>query len=243
MGDHIKAATSSEDEFLASISHELRTPLVAILGQSEALLEQIYGPVTSKQIEALQLIASSGQHLLSLINTMLDLSEIESGHFIITSERIATHELCMASVRMVAPEAAKKQIKITLMLDSAIESIQGDPRRLKQMLVNLLSNAVKFTPAGGRVGLKVIADAERQIATFSVWDTGIGVDQEDLPHLFKPFGQIDRRLSRKYSGLGLGLALVSRLAEAHGGTIAVESILGQGSQFTVTLPWSSESRP
>jgi CheY-like chemotaxis protein len=139
---------------------------------------------------------------------------------------------------MVTQTALKKSINLTSTIDATVETIQADGRRLKQILVNLLSNAVKFTYDGGSIGLEVHGDRERQTVTFTVWDTGIGIAETDFPRLFKPFIQIDSRLSRQYEGTGLGLALVLRLTEAHGGSVAVESKLGQGSRFSVTLPWS-----
>lgn len=234
-------ASRLKDDFLANMSHELRTPLTTILGQAEILLDQLYGPISAKQNDALHLIENSGQHLLSLVNDILDLSKIESGKLSTYIEPIVVSDLCEASVHMVSSMASSKQIKINTMLDSSVEIINGDARRLKQVLTNLLSNAVKFTPAGGKIGIEVIGDEERQLVTFSVWDTGIGIDEKDLPRLFKPFVQIDDSLNRKHAGTGLGLALVARLAEAHGGKITVESNLGKGSRFTVTLPWQPEN--
>jgi signal transduction histidine kinase/DNA-binding response OmpR family regulator len=226
-----------KDEFLASMSHELRTPLNSILGRSQALQEQIYGPLVPKQVEVLQGVEESGRHLLSLINDILDLSKIEAGKLDMEVEPINVDLLCRLSVRMVAQTALQKRISLTSTADSMVDTIEADERRLKQILVNLLSNAVKFTPKGGKVGLEVHGDVARQAATFTVWDTGIGIAEDDLPKLFKPFLQIDSSLSRQYEGTGLGLALVRRLAEAHGGSVALESTPGQGSRFSVTLPW------
>ena len=146
--------------------------------------------------------------------------------------------LCEASLRLVRQPANKKRLQVSTQLDPRVRTLNGDNRRLKQLLVNLLSNAVKFTPEGGTIGLEVRGDPARQVAEFTVWDRGIGIAKEHMARLFKPFVQLDSALTRQYSGTGLGLALAFRMAERHGGSIAVESELGQGSRFIVTLPWS-----
>jgi PAS domain S-box-containing protein len=230
-------AARLKDEFLASMSHELRTPLNAILGRSEVLGEQIYGPLNARQLAALHSIEESGRHLLALINDILDLSKIEAGKLTLDIETLVVDDMCRASLRMVAQSALAKQITLVSSLDPVVDIIQADVRRLKQILVNLLSNAVKFTPKGGQVGLDVRGDVERQTVTFTIWDTGIGIAEADLPKLFQTFVQIDSSLSRQYEGTGLGLALVRRLTEAHGGSVSVTSTPGQGSRFSVTLAW------
>ncbi len=233
-------AARLKDEFLASMSHELRTPLNSILGRAEALQEQIYGSLTPKQIEMLRGVEESGRHLLALINDILDLSKIEADKLELQIEPIMVDPLCRASLRMVTQTALQRRVGITTAIDPQVEFIGADERRLKQILVNLLSNAVKFTPEGGKVGLEVQGDPEQQTATFTVWDTGIGIAERDLPRLFKPFIQIDSSLSRQSAGSGLGLALVHRLAQAHRGSVAVASAPGQGSRFSVTLPWNPD---
>jgi PAS domain S-box-containing protein len=229
-------AARMKDEFLASMSHELRTPLTAILGLSEALQHPAYGPLSERQRAYLRTIEESGQHLLALINDILDLSKIEAGKITLEKRVLSLETLCHASLRMVRQAAQHKRMSVTLALDTAVELIYADERRLKQILVNLLANAIKFTPEGGAVGLQLAADEAQQQLRFTVWDTGIGIADEHLPNLFKPFVQLDSRLSRQYEGTGLGLALVARLTELHGGTIEVNSMLGQGSRFTVVLP-------
>ncbi|NTU81709.1 MAG: PAS domain S-box protein, partial [Chloroflexales bacterium] len=236
-------AARLKDEFLASMSHELRTPLTGILGRAEALQEAIYGPVTAEQVAALHSIGESGQHLLELINDILDLSKIESGRLSLEYATLEVDLLGTMSIRMVAQIAQVKRIALTSRFDGLVQRLVADERRLKQILVNLLSNAVKFTPEGGQVGLEVQGNPEQQTVTFTVWDTGIGIVAEDLPKLFQPFVQLDSSLNRQYTGTGLGLALVGRLAQAHGGSVAVESTLGQGSRFSVTLPWSPTVPP
>ncbi|NTU81710.1 MAG: PAS domain S-box protein [Chloroflexales bacterium] len=232
------AAVKAKDEFLANMSHELRTPLTTILGRTELLREQIYGPLTEPQGTAIHSIAASGQHLLTLINDILDLAKIEAGKIELQLAPVDVDLLCQQSRQLVVERATRKRITLTTTLDPQVTSIQADALRLKQILVNLLTNAVKFTPEGGEVGLEVEGDPERQTATFTVWDTGIGIAPEDQGRLFQPFVQLDSALNREYTGTGLGLALVLRLAERHGGSVALESTLGAGSRFSVTLPWT-----
>jgi PAS domain S-box-containing protein len=230
-------AARLKDEFLASMSHELRTPLNAILGLSEALQEQVYGPLSERQVKTLLSIEESGRHLLELINDILDLAKIGAGKLELTIEPVALEPLCQACLRLVRQAAQKKQLKLAAAIDPAVVQLNGDARRLKQVLINLLSNAVKFTPEGGSIGLEVIGDRARQVAQLSVWDTGIGIPAEQIEQLFQPFVQLDSRLARQYEGTGLGLALVYRMVEMHGGSIEVQSMVGAGSRFTVSLPW------
>jgi signal transduction histidine kinase/CheY-like chemotaxis protein len=230
-------ASRLKDEFLANMSHELRTPLNTVLGRAEILREQIYGPLTDQQQHAIASIDESGRHLLALINDILDLSKIEAGKLDLQISLVDIPALCQASVRMVAQSALAKGINLTSTFDVAVERMHADERRLKQILVNLLSNAVKFTPRGGRVSLEVRGLRDRQQIEFLVEDSGIGIAEQDLPRLFQPFVQIDAGLDRQHEGTGLGLSLVLRLAEAHGGSVAVTSAPDTGSRFVVTLPW------
>jgi PAS domain S-box-containing protein len=229
-------AARLKDEFLANMSHELRTPLNAILGRAELLAELIQGPLNERQLRSVSNIDESGRHLLDLINDILDLSKIEASMLDLQEESVGVADLFEASIRMVAGAAAKKGIGLSSRLDPQVMQIRGDPRRLKQILVNLLSNAIKFTPSG-QITLEVQGNPADGIATFSVTDTGIGIAAADLPRLFRPFEQLDSKLSRQYEGTGLGLSLVARLARLHGGSVAVESELGKGSRFAVMLPW------
>ncbi|NTU82286.1 MAG: response regulator [Chloroflexales bacterium] len=230
-------AARVKDEFLANMSHELRTPLNAILGRSEMFREGLYGSLSESQSAALLMIEESGHHLLDLINDVLDVSKIEAGHVVLDLNLVPIATICEASLRLVSQQALKKQLRLTKRLDPAITKIRADGRRLKQILVNLLSNAVKFTPSGGEIGLEVTGDHERGTACFTVWDTGIGIAAADLARLFQPFVQVDSSLARAHEGTGLGLTLVSRLARLHGGSIDVASVVGQGSRFSITLPW------
>jgi PAS domain S-box-containing protein len=227
-----------KDEFLANMSHELRTPLNAILGLSEVLQEEVYGALTERQQTSLRVIRESGHHLLDMINDILDLAKIEARKIELDMSFVPVHSLCEASIRLIRQSASKKCLRVFEDFDPNVQLLHADERRLKQLLVNLLSNAVKFTPVGGQIGLLVTGDQERHAAHFTVWDTGIGIAQEDMRRLFQPFVQIDSRLARQYEGTGLGLSLVSRLVEMHGGSVTVESEEGQGSSFVVTLPWN-----
>lgn len=227
-----------KDEFLAMMSHELRTPLNAVLGISEGMMEQIYGPVDERQRHALAQVAESGRHLLSLLSDMLDLARIGVGAEQLEPERVNVELLCRNAQELVGGRARKKELRLMRSVSLGVEAVRADQRRLMQILVNLLDNAIKFTPAGGTVGLEVVGDAAREQIAFTVWDTGIGIAPEDLGQLFQPFTQLDRRLSRSYEGIGLGLTLVQRLTELHGGSVQLESAPGKGSRFTVTLPWS-----
>jgi CheY-like chemotaxis protein/anti-sigma regulatory factor (Ser/Thr protein kinase) len=150
---------------------------------------------------------------------------------------VPVESICQASLGLIKQSAHKKRLRVSLHYDQAVTLIMADARRLKQILVNLLSNAVKFTPEGGTIGLEVTGDEARQAIRFAVWDTGIGIAKQDLDKLFQPFVQLDSRLARQYGGTGLGLALTYRMAEMHGGGISVQSEPGQGSRFTVSLPW------
>jgi CheY-like chemotaxis protein len=144
-------------------------------------------------------------------------------------------------LRFVKQSAQEKGLKVFSTFDGSVTTLQADERRLKQVLVNLLSNAVKFTPEGGSIGLEFVGDEEQQAVHFTVWDTGIGISEEQMPKLFQPFVQLDSKLSRRYSGTGLGLALVRRMVEMHGGSVSLESEVGQGSRFTASFPWTSDN--
>jgi PAS domain S-box-containing protein len=234
-------ANRAKDEFLANMSHELRTPLNAILGLSESLLEQRRGLLNERQVQSVELIASSGKHLLSLINDILEVSKIEAGKLDLHVDIVSVKELCTSSLNFIKELALKKLISVNYTCEESISTLEADPQRVKQILINLLNNAVKFTPERGRVGLEVSTNAVRDRILFSVTDTGIGIAQEDLKKLFTPFTQLDSSLARQYAGTGLGLSLVRKLAEAHGGSVEVESEVGKGSRFTVVLPLAQHS--
>jgi signal transduction histidine kinase/CheY-like chemotaxis protein len=230
-------ANRAKNEFLANMSHELRTPLNSILGLSESLLEQSRGPLNEKQEHALQIIASSGKHLLGLINDILEVSKIEAGKMEIHPDIISVKDICYSSLNFVKEAGLKKSIAIDLQSDPSVSTLFADPQRLKQILVNLLSNAVKFTPERGKVILAVNTNTDQDQIQFSVTDNGIGIAPENLKKLFSPFMQVDSSLARQYQGTGLGLTIAYKLTELHGGSMQVESEIGKGSCFTISLPW------
>ena len=236
---HLAAASRAKDEFLAGMSHELRTPLNAVLNMAESLNEGIYGPITERQKRPVALVEESGRHLLSLINDILDLAKVESGTMKLSMETVIAEDVCRASLRFITDLAHTKRVTVTTELGEHRTPIRADERRLKQILVNLLNNAVKFTPEGGSIGLALSSSSENQEILFTVWDTGIGISVEEQSRLFKPFVQLDAGLDRRYAGTGLGLSLVERMTELHGGTVQLTSPgHGQGSRFTISLPWS-----
>jgi len=233
-GQQLEVANRHKSEFLANMSHELRTPLNAIIGFSEVLLDRMFGELNDKQDEYLQDIFTSGKHLLSLINDILDLSKIEAGRMEL---ELATFSLPMAidnALTLVRTRAENHGITLALDVDEHLGDFVGDERKIKQVLVNLLSNAVKFTPEGGRVGVHAgLADGHVEIA---VSDTGIGIAEEDQGLIFEEFRQATSDHAGKREGTGLGLTLTRKFVELHGGSIWVKSEVGHGSTFTFTLP-------
>lgn len=244
----LSKATEAKDQFLANMSHELRTPLTAIMGKTEVLLEGIYGPLSEKQFQALEVIEASSAHLLALINDVLDVSRIEAGQLELDWETVALRSLCEASIQSIIEEAHHKAITIQTQFDERVQTIQADSRRLRQILVNLLSNAVKFTPEGGEIGIEVQGDFANETVRIIVWDMGIGISEEGKRKLFgemnrpKPFVQLENTLSRQYPGTGLGLVLVYSLTEMHSGSLGIESEAGVGTRVTVSLPLRSSTR-
>ncbi|MEB3121824.1 MAG: response regulator [Snowella sp.] len=233
-------ATRLKDEFLANMSHELRTPLTAILGMAEALQTNTFGELNSGQEKAIKLIEKSGEHLLSLITDILDLSKIEAGKLELKFASTPVKTLCENSTMFVKQMALTKKIELQTRIPENIEQIWVDEFRIRQSLINLLSNAIKFTPTGGNVILSVAL--EQQEILFSVTDTGIGISPSDLDKLFQRFVQIDSSLNRQYAGTGLGLVLVERIITKHGGRVSVTSRVGEGSCFTLRLPYVPSSR-
>ena len=242
--------TKLKDEFLSNMSHELRTPLNGILGMAECLQEEIFGEINPSQKDAIATIQNSGNHLLELIQDMLDVSQIMAGMLKIDIKTISIADLCNSSLELTKQQALKKQIQLTTSVFSNTEVIAVDPRRIRQVLVNLLDNAVKFTPSGGKVDLdvRIVNDLSRELTfthsvangcwiKFSITDTGIGISTSDRDKLFQPFIQIDSGLNRKYEGSGLGLVIVKQIVELHGGYVDVSSQIDQGSCFTVYLPY------
>lgn len=227
-------AARMKDEFLASMSHELRTPLNTIISMTDVLREEVYGTVNERQRRALERVAESGKHLLSLISDILDVARIESGHLHLLIQNVAIDETCRAVLQQVRSET--NALDVHYRAEPALTSVSADARRLCQILLNLLSNAAKFTPADGAIGLEVSMVGDPDAFAISVWDTGIGISAEDLQRLFQPFVQLDSSLTRQYEGTGLGLTIIHRLTALHGGCLDVESELGGGSRFNVRLP-------
>ena len=225
----------TKSDFLANMSHELRTPLNSVIGFSEVLLDQMFGPINEKQQEYINNILTSGIHLLSLINDILDLSKVESGKFDLELSYFTLRETLDAALMMLSEKALKGRIKLELELSpSADLVIFADQRKLKQILFNLLSNAVKFTPAGGTVDVSAMRDGD--FIEITVADTGMGIKREDIPKLFQAFTQLESAYTKEHEGTGLGLALTRQLVELHGGRIWVKSIVGMGSRFSFTFP-------
>jgi PAS domain S-box-containing protein len=254
----LKEASRMKSEFLANMSHELRTPLNSIIGFSEVLKDGLMGAMTDQQRESIGNIFSSGNHLLSLINDILDLSKIEAGKMTLDLQPVHWHSLFANSLSVINEMAASRRIRLDMAPGGDLGSTRADPRKVKQILYNLLSNAIKFTEAGGRVTMRAVVVPrvnagmlsgsragrshplpDNEFAEFleiSVTDCGVGISAEGLERLFKPFSQIDGGLARKFEGTGLGLAMVKLLTELHGGTVAVESTVGEGSRFIAWLP-------
>jgi signal transduction histidine kinase len=223
------------NDYLAHVTHELRAPLAGILGFARMLQEQIYGTLTDKQHQYIGAIASSGEHLLSLVNDFQDLSKIEANFEEIFPEKLVVEDVCLASLSIVQAKAEQQGLALNLQISPDIDYCNADQQRLKQILVNLLSNAVKFTEIGS-VTLQVEREENRLL--FSVIDTGIGISSEEQQKLFQPFQQIHSVLSKKHKGTGLGLALSRKLARLHGGDITILSEKGKGSSFILTIPHS-----
>ncbi|MEH1840831.1 MAG: hybrid histidine kinase/response regulator HrmK [Nostoc sp.] len=225
-----------KNQFLANTSHEIRTPLSSIIGFTHLLLTQGYEPSKERQQEYLNIIQSSGRHLLALINDILDLSKIEANQLEVQWETIDVPMLCSNVFALVKEKAANKGLKLRLELDPDITTLVADPLRLKQMLLNLLFNALKFTSQGS-VGLEVVSKG--LFVYFTVWDTGTGISQEDQAQLFEPYFQIAKAVADG-EGTGLGLAVTRKLAQIHGGNVKVESEVNRGSRFTLVLPFRQE---
>ncbi|NES64522.1 MAG: hybrid sensor histidine kinase/response regulator, partial [Okeania sp. SIO2D1] len=236
-----------KDEFLACISHELKTPLTAVLGLSSLLKEQALGSLNERQARYAQLIHQSGRHLMAVVNDILDLTRMETGQMELNSEPVDIQKVCdrafqealqlqykntQDSSSSSLPDSLKA--KYTLEIESGLNTFIADELRLRQMLVNLLSNALKFTPADGKMGLKV-AKWEKWI-TFTVWDRGIGIPENKQHLIFQKFQQLENPLTRQFEGTGLGLVLTQRLARLHGGDVTFISQEGKGSEFTLILP-------
>lgn len=261
----LEHASRMKSEFLATMSHELRTPLNAIIGFSEALKDGLGGEMSETQFEYVGDIFTSGQHLLSLINDILDLSKVEAGMMALELESVDLQSLLGNSLSIVREKAAAQRIRLELETGEDFGVLVLDPRKTKQIVYNLLANAVKFSANGGCVILSArrvdrdavgtlvgdwpahgfpLADSEHtQFLELCVSDTGIGISQEDMAKLFQAFSQIDSSLARKFEGTGLGLAMVKQLAQLHGGSVAVASLVGAGARFVVWLSLRGLGQP
>ncbi|MBE9007175.1 PAS domain S-box protein [Fortiea sp. LEGE XX443] len=228
-----EAGNRAKSQFLATMSHELRTPLNAIMGLSQLLQQEMIGSLNEKQQEYISYIYSSGEHLLEIINDILDLSKIEASKEELNLSPVPVADLCNYALSSVCDQAQEKGLQLISEIDPQVNTCIGDTRRIKQMLINLLTNAIKFTPTG-QVCLEIKKVPEG--ITFTVADTGIGIDSNQFQFLFEPFKQLDSQLNRQYEGTGLGLALTRKLARLHGGDVTVVSKLGEGSRFTLFLP-------
>lgn len=253
INEDLERASQLKSEFLASMSHELRTPLNSVLGFAELLTRQTSGSLNQRQINHIKAIETSGKHLLELINDILDLSKIEAGKTELQLQLVSIPELCTDCLRMIQPRAEKKRLMVSRELDSRLNCVSLDERRVRQILINLLSNAVKFTPEGGQIKLSGWLIYGQQLEQenrpdcspvnpstpylcLEVQDSGIGIPRSKWHLLFRPFQQLESSLTRRHEGTGLGLALTKRLAELHGGTVSFESEEGKGSSFRVWLP-------
>ena len=230
----LETANRHKSEFLANMSHELRTPLNAVIGFSEVLQEKMFGDLNEKQLDYVNDIHTSGKHLLSLINDILDLSKIEAGRMDLEVSEFHLPAMLETALTLVRERASRSGIKLALEVDPGLGGVRGDERKLKQVTVNLLSNAVKFTPQGGSV--RLAARPNGTAIEVSVADTGVGIAPEDQALVFEEFRQVGADSARKAEGTGLGLALAKKFIELHGGTIRLDSAPGRGSTFTFTLP-------
>jgi len=235
--DELGQANRIKSDMVAVIAHELRTPLNAIIGFSEVLEARMFGELNAKQVEYVHDIHSSGRHLLSLINDILDLSKIEAGKVVLEPERFHLGNAVEGALTLLRERAARHGIELALQVDEQIGEIVADERKVRQVLLNLLSNAVKFTPDGGRVDVR--AGLVDGVVEVSVTDTGIGIAPQDQEAIFEEFRQVGDNVLHKREGTGLGLTLARKFVELHGGRIRVASELGKGSTFTFSLPKQS----
>lgn len=263
VSQELEKANQLKSEFLANMSHELRTPLNAIIGFSEVMKDGLSGKLSAEQQEYVTEIFTSGQHLLFLINDILDLSKIEAGKMTLDLREQDIEPILRRSLSVIKEQALQQNLQVEFAADGQLAPILVDARKVRQIVYNLLSNAVKFTPDGGKITLHArrvlrhdvvqwmppadmlvrlpLPDGEaKEFLEISVSDTGLGIDPKDAPRLFQTFSQIDGAFSREVDGTGLGLVLVLKLAALHGGTAAVASTLGKGSCFAAWLPWQTK---
>jgi len=233
----LEEASKMKDNFLASMSHELRTPLTSILGLTEALQQGVYGKLAPRQFDSLKHISQSSEHLLSLINDILDVSKAAAGQMEIKKEVVNLLPVCRSALQIIKPLAEAKKIKVDFAIYPGDITIEADPKRLKQIILNILSNSLKFTPGEGRIGFLVSTDVDKNRVLITIEDSGIGIAKEHLVRAFEPFVQIDSDLSRQIAGTGLGLAIVKSFTELHGGSVRIDSTPGRGTTVEIELPW------
>jgi len=235
-------ANRAKSEFLAHMSHELRTPLNAIIGFSEILMRELFGPLSRRYVEYAETIYEIGQHLLRIINDLLDMARIEAGRFDLVEDEMDVPSVIESCLTMVRTRAEDGGVSLMLHVADRLPRIRADRRSVMQVLLNLLSNSVKFTPRGGVVTVMAGLDDSGQMA-ISVADTGAGIDTEMLPRIFEPFQQADSRLSRKLEGTGLGLAISRNLMELHGGSLEIVSRAGTSTVAHMRFPASRVITP
>jgi len=230
----LEAASQLKSEFLAGMSHELRTPLNAVIGFSELMLDGVPGEINDEQRQCLNDILSSGQHVLNLINHVLDLSKVEAGKMELKPENLNLADVIDGVVQTVRPMLDDNRHKLGVSVEEGLPPVRADKNRLRQIFLNLLSNAIKFTLTGSQLGIEV--SREGDWCQVSVIDNGIGIRKEDQERIFEPFCQLDNPLTRQKTGTGLGLTPANQITEKHGGRIWVESAYSKGSRFTFILP-------
>jgi len=232
-----------KSQFLANMSHELRTPLNAIMGFTSLLQEGIYGEITPKQKRILERIYTNAEHLLRLINDLLDLSRIEAGKMSLEVEEVNLEELVQGALSLIEPQLKKKKLKFNLSIEPDLPLMRTDPAKVKQILFNLLENSVKFTPEGEIfLGVEKTKKEGKEFIKITVKDTGIGIPQKELKNIFQEFHQVDGSSTRRFGGTGLGLSIVKKLTKLMGGNIKVKSEIGKGSTFKVYLPVKMENK-
>ncbi len=229
-------ANETKTQFLANMSHELRTPLNAIIGFSEIMCTELFGPMGNLHYkEYAKDIHGSGEHLLGLVNDVLDVAQIETGQMKLREQNCDLHELIDICFTQLGSKAQSAGVALIDRTPSSLPDIYVDDRKIRQVLINLLSNAIKFTPQGGQIGVHACLTRDGALR-ITVIDTGIGIEQQDIPRILQKFGQVENSLQRKYDGVGLGLPLAKSLVEMHGGSLWLKSAPGRGTAVGFTLP-------
>jgi signal transduction histidine kinase len=230
-----ESANRAKNEFLANMSHELRTPLNAVIGFSNVMHQQMFGPMPDKYLEYSKVIEESGTHLLTIINSILDLARAEAGRLTLNEQEVEIADVVAFCEKIVRVMAQRADVAFVPDIDEGLPHVFADPTKLQQILINLLSNAIKFTPPSGTVTLTIGLDADGDLM-FRIEDTGIGIPADKIELALAPFGQVDSRLARKYDGVGLGLPLTKILVELHGGKLEIDSEVDAGTIVTVRIP-------